>query len=136
MNRARALEDLVEPMVDVCTSVDPGSKPEGLFSRVALQVTECGIFLLYHVFNTGAPPNLVKTRSMFDFYHLRSTDAASSLGHTEHSIEPRENPETAQGGGWARICTTNFVRVGPNKLECKITYENISLPVAYTTPDS
>jgi len=132
MNIARALEDLVEPMVDVCTSVDPSSKPEGLFSRVALQVTECGIFLLYRVFNTGAPPNLVKTRSVFDFHHLRSTGAASNLGHTEHAIEPQEGPETAQGGGAA-----NFVRVGPNNLECsKIAYENLSLPVDYTAPDS
>ena len=98
MNRARALEDLAENMVDVCSFVDSSAEPEGLFSRVALQVTECGIFLLHHVFN-GAAPNLVKTRSVFDFHHLRSTCAASNLGHTEHNIEPRENPTTAQGGG-------------------------------------
>jgi len=60
MDRARALDELITSMVDLYSLVDVSDgvkdtllRLEGVVIRIALQTTECGIFMLHHTSNTG-----------------------------------------------------------------------------------
>ena len=82
MNRAKALEELIASMVDLYSFVDAGGelkstllRLEDVVTRIVIQTTECGIFILHYTCNTGRLIGLSSARDdLFSVWLLIAED--------------------------------------------------------------
>lgn len=66
LDRARALHDLVTPLINLYAAVDvegnfnsPIGDLEDIIIRIAVQTIECGIFIWQYLLNTGERPDIL-----------------------------------------------------------------------------